>query len=93
MPNKNYQKGTRKEYKICDDLKKEGFDIVQRTAGSHSRIDIIAIRIKERIIKLIQSKRTLNKEMEYIDERLKKKIEEENKELNNHVFNVYFEVR
>ena len=44
MPNKNYIKGRRKEYLIRDKLIKEGFDIVQRTAGSHSFIDVIAIR-------------------------------------------------
>lgn len=56
MPNKNYQKGRRKEYKICDELKKKGFDIVQRTAGSHSPFDVIAIKLLTREIKLIQSK-------------------------------------
>jgi len=56
MPNKNYVKGRKKEYKICSRLKEEGFDIVQRTAGSHSPVDIIAINKKLRVIKLIQSK-------------------------------------
>ena len=56
MSNKNYQKGLRKEYKIRNQLLKEGFDIVQRTAGSHSPIDIIAIAKDIRVIKLIQCK-------------------------------------
>lgn len=56
MPNKNYVKGRRKEYKICDDLKSLGFDIVQRSAGSHSPIDIFAINQKEKLILLIQCK-------------------------------------
>lgn len=56
MPNKNYVRGRRKEYRICDSLKKEGYDIVQRTAGSHSEIDIIAIDRKTQTIKFIQSK-------------------------------------
>ena len=56
MPNKNYEKGRRKEYKICEELKEEGFDIVQRTAGSHSPFDVIAINKNLRVIKLIQSK-------------------------------------
>ena len=43
MPNKNYIKGRRKEYKICKKLIEKGFDIAQRTAGSHSPIDIIVI--------------------------------------------------
>lgn len=63
MPKKNkryyrnkYRKGRRKEYKICNNLKDKGFKIAQRTAGSRSPIDIIAIKPKEKIIKLIQSK-------------------------------------
>lgn len=88
-----YKKGRRKEYAICEQLKKEGFDIVQRTAGSHSPIDIIAIDTTNKVITLIQCKRTINKEMSYIDGKLKRKIEEENKELNNKVFRVYFKVK
>jgi len=56
MPNKFYRKGARKEYKIIKRLLMGGADIAQRTAGSHSPIDIIAIWKKEKIIKLIQSK-------------------------------------
>ena len=56
MPNPNYVKGRRKEYTICKRLQKDGFDIVQRTAGSHSPIDVIAINKNKRIILLIQSK-------------------------------------
>ena len=87
-----YKKGARKEYKIIDDLRTEGYDIAQRTAGSHSCIDIIAINIKDKVIKLIQSKRTLNKDMNFINTKLKQKIEEDNKELNGQ-YNVTFEVR
>jgi Holliday junction resolvase len=54
--NKLYQKGRNKEYQIVKRLKFEGFDICQRTAGSHSPIDIIAINKNERRILLIQSK-------------------------------------
>ena len=54
MPNKNYVKGRRKEYKICKTLREKGYEIVQRTAGSHSPIDVIAIRKGE--ILFIQSK-------------------------------------
>ena len=92
MDKKIYKKGTRKEYKICDDLKKEGFDIVQRTAGSHSPIDIIAINIKLRIIKLIQSKRVLKENMDFIDNKQKENLENKWRELNN-VFRVEFEAR
>lgn len=63
--NKNYVKGRKKEYKICNELKKEGFDIAQRTAGSHSPIDIIAIRKKRKEIKLIQAKPNNFSEKEY----------------------------
>jgi len=56
MPNKQYVKGRRKEYKICNQLKEQGWDIVQRTAGSHSPIDIIAIHLLKREILFIQSK-------------------------------------
>lgn len=88
-----YKKGSRKEYKVCNDLRnKENFEIVQRTAGSHSKIDIIAIDPITKRIKLIQCKRTLKENMDYIDPRLKKDIEEENLDLNG-VFHVKFEVR
>jgi len=56
MPNRNYEKGRRKEYKICNELKEAGFEIVQRTAGSHSPVDIIAIHKELGEIKLIQAK-------------------------------------
>ena len=56
MPNKNYQKGRRKEYKICKELKDEGFEISQRTAGSHSPFDVIAVNKVTKVIKLIQAK-------------------------------------
>jgi Holliday junction resolvase len=56
MPNKNYLKGRRKEYAVCDKLKKEGFDIVQRSKGSHSPIDVFAINKETKEIKLVQVK-------------------------------------
>lgn len=56
MSNKNYLKGRRKEYKICNIYKNNNWDIVQRSAGSHSSIDLFAINKKKRIIKLIQVK-------------------------------------
>lgn len=56
MPNKNYLKGVRKERKICKDLKDDDYLIVQRTAGSHSAIDVIAIDPDQHEILLIQSK-------------------------------------
>ena len=56
MPNRHYIKGRRKEYAVCNKLKDEGYDIAQRSAGSHSPIDIFAISRTERIIKLVQCK-------------------------------------
>ena len=55
MPNKNYLKGRRKEYKIVNKFKEKGL-IAQRTAGSHSPFDVIAINPKERRIFLVQAK-------------------------------------
>lgn len=56
MPNKNYVAGRRKEYKICNDLKADGFDIAQRSAGSHSPIDVFAIHKLDKKIIFVQSK-------------------------------------
>lgn len=73
MPNKNYKKGRRKEYSIIERLKKQGFDIVQRSKGSHSPIDVFAINKKTRQIKFIQSKSDSLPESE-----VKKLMEEQN---------------
>ena len=56
MPNKNYLKGRRKEYKIVKELKEQGFDIAQRSAGSHSPIDIFAVNKLTKVIKMVQAK-------------------------------------
>ena len=56
MSNKHYVKGRRKEYKIRKELVDEGFDIVQRSAGSHSPIDVFAINRKTKEILFVQSK-------------------------------------
>ena len=56
MPNKNYVNGRNKEYKVCKQLKENGFDITQRSAGSHSPIDIFAINRLTRVIKFVQCK-------------------------------------
>ena len=55
MVNKNYAKGRRKEYSIIDKERKE-FDIIQRSKGSHSPIDIFAINKEKKVIRFIQSK-------------------------------------
>ncbi len=74
MPNKNYVKGRRKEYKVVNQLKKEGYDIAQRSAGSHSPIDIFAIDRKKKLILMIQVKADnykhlkILKEMEWLND-------------------------
>ena len=60
------RKGTRKEEMIVSELKKEGYDIAQRSAGSNSPIDIFAISIKNKTIKLIQSKRVMNQSIDRV---------------------------
>ena len=85
MPNKHYIKGIKKEYKIVNQLKDEGWDIVQRTAGSHSPIDVIAINKKLRVIRLIQSKPN------NFPQSQEDKLMIENKELNN-IYRVEFVV-
>ena len=65
MPNKNYIKGRRKEYNICTQLKKQGYIIAQRTAGSHSPIDVIAIHKEKMEILFVQSKPEGYKEKKY----------------------------
>ena len=42
MPNKNYQKGRRKEYALKRKLESEGW-LVLRSAGSHGFADLVAI--------------------------------------------------
>ena len=77
MPNANYLKGRRKEYSIVDEFRKKGFDIVQRTAGSHSPIDVIAISKELLEIVLVQSK------PDNISSNKKEKILKDNEFLNN----------
>lgn len=56
MGNANYIKGRKKEYRISKELRGEGWDIAQRTAGSHSPIDIFAINKAKRQILFVQAK-------------------------------------
>lgn len=44
MSNLNYLRGRSREYKIKQELEKEGYVLVVRTAGSHSPVDIIGIK-------------------------------------------------
>ena len=55
MPNKNYIKGRRKEYKIVHEFRDIGC-VAFRSAGSHSPIDVVAINPLKKIINLIQCK-------------------------------------
>jgi Holliday junction resolvase len=64
LPRTNYEKGRDYEYAIIRKLKKAGYDIAQRSAGSHSPIDIWALDTKNRKIKLIQAKSGKSKKRE-----------------------------
>lgn len=44
MPNRMYQRGRAKEYRIMDKKRKEGWPYATRTAGSHSLFDVITLR-------------------------------------------------
>ena len=52
----NYINGRAREYRMIKELKRIGYDIVFRSAGSHSAIDVIAISRKDKKIILLQSK-------------------------------------
>lgn len=84
MPNKNYVKGRAKEYKYVNMMRKKGF-IAQRSAGSHSPIDVFAINVKTKEIRLIQCK------PDSLNSHQAQKIREKNKEMNG-VFKVSFSV-
>lgn len=56
MPNKNYIKGRRKEYKTIDQLRKIGCEVVFRSAGSHSAVDVVGIDLLRRKVFFIQCK-------------------------------------
>ena len=85
MPNKNYIKGRRKEYQITKRFKEKGYQIAQRSAGSHSPIDVFAIKKETKTIKLIQAK------PDSMSDNAKKKIIDEFKWLNG-LYEVKFEV-
>ena len=52
-----YERGRHHEYRVINRMKKEKcWNILQRTAGSHSPFDVIAINLEDKIIKLIQVK-------------------------------------
>jgi len=55
MPNYNYLKGVRKERKLVNDARAQGF-LAFRSAGSHSPIDVVIIDPEHETIKLVQCK-------------------------------------
>ncbi|MFW6172574.1 MAG: hypothetical protein ACOC5T_02410 [Elusimicrobiota bacterium] len=82
----NYQKGRAKEYRVIRKLEDQGFDIAQRSAGSHSPVDIWAVDTDRKKILLVQAKPSdfsLKKEKELL---------EKHKDLNGK-FDVEFDVR
>jgi len=85
MVNVNYRRGRNKEYRICNQLKKDGFIISQRSAGSHSPVDVFAIHKKKKKILFVQAKPNS------MSCAAKKKLEEELSWLNGK-FDVEFKV-
>ena len=84
MPNKNYIKGRRKEYSIVN-LEKIKGHLAFRSAGSHSPIDVVSIDLKNKKIKLIQSK------PDSMNSHQQQKLRDANRALNG-VFSVVFSV-
>jgi len=54
--NTNYVKGRAAEYQVVAELRKQGALIAQRTAGSHSLIDVVGL-MPDGSVKLIQVKK------------------------------------
>lgn len=71
MPNRNYQNGKAKELRLTKKYKEAGADISQRSAGSHSPVDVWTIWKDKRIIKLSQVK------PKSLSEKEKEKIQKE----------------
>ena len=84
MPNKNYIKGRRKEYKVMLAAKRENL-ITLRSAGSHSPIDVVVIDVKERLIRFVQCK------PDSMSENKREALRQENSLLNG-AFQCRFEV-
>lgn len=76
MANKSYNKGRRKEYKIVHEYEDLGCRISQRTAGSHSPIDVLAVDEENNKIFFIQSK------PDNFSRKKEKELKEKNKGLN-----------
>ena len=60
MPNRNYNNGRAREYRLMRKLEAEGYTCF-RTAGSHTKVDILAFKYGSPwfpCVRLIQSKKT-----------------------------------
>jgi len=55
MPNKNYQKGARKERQIVNEARAKGL-LAWRSAGSKTPCDVTIVDVQNKEIRLIQSK-------------------------------------
>ena len=84
MPNKNYQKGVRKERKLVNEAREQN-KISFRSAGSHSPIDVTIIDKQAKKIEFIQCK------PDTMSQKLKEHIEAEQVDLNGN-FLVSFKV-
>jgi len=76
MTNLNYRRGRRKEYRIVKQLKQDGYDIAQRSAGSHSPVDVWAIDTTNKRIMLVQVK------PDSISKTKENRLHQDNKQLN-----------
>lgn len=85
-----YTRGREKEYWLVKQLKEQGYDIVIRSAGSHSPVDVWAVDISNKKIKLFQCKKHEGCSMDYIEPALKEQLEKENNKLNG-LYEVEFE--
>lgn len=79
MPNKQYIRGRRKEYKIIYSERAKG-RLAFRSAGSHSPIDVVSIDYENKEIFLIQSK------PDTMSQAKRESLEEQNKKLNGTFF-------
>lgn len=84
MPNPNYIKGRRKEYKICSQERKLG-RLAFRSAGSHSPVDVVSVNKKDKVIRFIQCK------PDDFSKKAELKLLEKHREING-VYYVQFEV-
>jgi Holliday junction resolvase len=44
MPNRSYERGRRLEYEVRQMFREAGYEVVERTAGSHGLFDVIAMK-------------------------------------------------